>query len=75
MECDEVMVRLWEYLDQELGPEEASSVWEHLNECPGCLPVYCHSRALLELLHQQRYTGSAPPSLTAWVRQCFSPDA
>jgi anti-sigma factor (TIGR02949 family) len=74
MECDEVLIRLWEYLDQELGPEEASSVGEHLNDCPSCLPAYCHNRALLALLDRQRHSCSAPPSLIVWVRRCFSSD-
>jgi mycothiol system anti-sigma-R factor len=67
MECEEVLVRLWEYLDEELGPEEAEKVQAHLRRCRGCYPAYCCDRALLQLLARQRANGSAPPSLVASI--------
>jgi len=50
MECPEVRRCLWEYLDQELGAEEAASVHAHLRDCVRCRPAYCCDRALLDLL-------------------------
>jgi anti-sigma factor (TIGR02949 family) len=67
MECDEVLIRLWEYLDQELGPEEAQGVREHLHDCLGCRPAYQCSRALLDLLARQRTSCRAPRSLVLWM--------
>jgi anti-sigma factor (TIGR02949 family) len=69
MECRDVLVRLWEYLDQELRPEEAKAVEAHLRGCGGCYPTYCCDRALLELLARQRTICSAPPTLLFWVRE------
>jgi anti-sigma factor (TIGR02949 family) len=68
MECEEVLIRLWEYLDQQLGPEEVDSIRVHLSGCPGCYPAYCWDRALLHLLARQRANCSAPTTLIAAVR-------
>ena len=63
MECEKVLARLWEYLDQELGPEEAGLIQVHLDDCTGCHPVYCCHSALLRLLARQRANCTAPNSL------------
>ena len=63
MECEEVRIRLWEYLDQELGPEEATEVQAHIQWCRGCFPAFCRYRALLQLLARQRANCSAPAVL------------
>jgi anti-sigma factor (TIGR02949 family) len=75
MECEEVLIRLWEYLDQELGPEEAQSVREHLYSCIGCRPAYQCDRAFLALLARQRTACRAPRSLALWMRTGFSTQA
>jgi predicted anti-sigma-YlaC factor YlaD len=67
MECEAVVVVLWEYLDEELGPEEADAVSAHLRSCSRCRPGYCWDRALLQLLARQRAL-SASPLLLASVR-------
>jgi mycothiol system anti-sigma-R factor len=67
MECEEVLVRLWEYLDEELAPEEAEGVRAHLKGCSGCYPAYCCQRALIQLLARQRTNCSAPPALVTAV--------
>jgi anti-sigma factor (TIGR02949 family) len=69
MECEEVLLRLWEYLDRELGPEEAASVGRHLQSCSSCHPAYCCDRAFLALLARQRATCPAPRSLVMWVKK------
>jgi mycothiol system anti-sigma-R factor len=68
MECEEVLLRLWEYLDQELAWEEAEAVQVHLSKCARCYPAYCCDRALLQLLARQRTTCFAPPTLRVSVR-------
>jgi mycothiol system anti-sigma-R factor len=68
MRCEEVLLRLWEYLDQELAREEAEAVAVHLGYCGRCHPAYCWDRALLELLARQRATGAAPAGLVMSVR-------
>jgi mycothiol system anti-sigma-R factor len=69
MRCEDVLSRLWEYLDQELASEEASRVRAHLKDCPDCRPAYCCDRAFLELLSRQRSRCSAPVGLVFTVRQ------
>jgi anti-sigma factor (TIGR02949 family) len=71
MECEEVLIRLWEYLDQELGPEEARTVKGHLLSCPSCHPRYCRDRAFLALLARQRQRCSAPRSLVVRLRRAL----
>ena len=68
MECREVLSRLWEYLDEELGPEESRSVAEHLGRCLDCYPAHCCHRALLELLARQGDGWSAPATLITAIR-------
>jgi mycothiol system anti-sigma-R factor len=68
MECEEVLARLWEYLDRELGPEEARSVREHLFACYSCRPAYECDRAFLNLLSRLRTSSRAPQSLVRWMQ-------
>ncbi len=72
MECEAVVVLLWEYLDEELGPKEAEEVGAHLTRCPQCRPAYCCDRAFLQLLARQR-SLCAPPLLVASVRALLRP--
>jgi mycothiol system anti-sigma-R factor len=68
MECEEVLICLWEYLDEELRPEEAEAVAAHLRHCGACYPAYSCDRALLDLLARQRTASSAPPALVMSIR-------
>jgi anti-sigma factor RsiW len=68
MECRKVLVCLWEYLDEELRPEEAEAVAAHLCHCSACYPAYCCDRALLDLLARQRTACSAPAALVMSIR-------
>lgn len=69
MECEEVSSHLWEYLDEELEPEEADSIGEHLRECPWCRTAYCCRRAFLDLLARQRDTCMTPRTLMIRLRR------
>jgi hypothetical protein len=68
MRCEDVLARLWEYLDEELPRQEARAVCAHLTSCPHCHPAFCCDRAFLELLARQRWRCAAPVSLAAAVR-------
>lgn len=68
MRCEDVLTRLWEYLDQELAPEEVDVVRAHLRGCPRCHPAYCCDRAFLALLARQRSRCSAPLALMTSLR-------
>jgi mycothiol system anti-sigma-R factor len=68
MQCKEVLVHLWEYLDEELTREEAEAIAAHLRHCRECSPAYSCDRAFLELLARQRTACSAPTALLTLVR-------
>ena len=59
MECEAVLVVLWEYLDEELGSKEAEAVGSHVHQCPRCHPAYCRDRAFLEMLARLRHPAPA----------------
>jgi predicted anti-sigma-YlaC factor YlaD len=75
MECEEVLIRLWEYLDQELDPEEAQSIAEHLYGCLSCRSVCQCDRALLDLLARQRTSCRAPHLLVLRIHTRLSAPA
>ncbi len=72
MRCEEVLIRLWEYLDEELAPEEGESVRVHLKGCARCHPAYCCDRAFLALLARQRARCRAPAMLKIRVHQVIA---
>jgi mycothiol system anti-sigma-R factor len=67
MECEEVLFRLWEYLDRQVPPEEAYAIADHLGRCSGCYPAFCCDRAFLQLLARQRRSCSVPATLSQSV--------
>jgi predicted anti-sigma-YlaC factor YlaD len=70
MDCSEVVRRLWEYLDDELAPEEASAIGAHLGDCRCCRPAYKCDRAFLERLALCRLARpGAPASLLLRITQ------
>ena len=71
MECEEVLLRLWEYLDRELGPEEARNIGEHVYSCLKCGSAYRCDRAFLDLLARQRTSCQTPPWLMVWTHTSF----
>lgn len=48
--CDQVITRLWEYLDGALNDTQAGKIREHLEMCARCFPQYDFERAFLALL-------------------------
>lgn len=62
MPCEEVLARLWEYIDGELTPERTARIREHLDMCERCYPEYDFRRAFRVFLRRQVKTP-APPGL------------
>ncbi|MBA3656471.1 MAG: zf-HC2 domain-containing protein [Gemmatimonadaceae bacterium] len=50
MPCDQVISKLWEYLDGALDEARAGKIREHLEMCARCLPQYNFELAFLALL-------------------------
>lgn len=58
--CEEVMLRLWDYMDGELDHETTARVWEHLRLCECCFPHYDFQRAFRAFL--RRHDASPVPA-------------
>jgi predicted anti-sigma-YlaC factor YlaD len=61
MTCEDVLTRLWEYLDEELAPEEVRPVGAHLGSCPDCQEAYCCDRAFLSRIARLRWVRTPVP--------------
>ena len=60
-DCSEVLHRVYEYLDGEMGPEDTSHIRQHLEECGPCLREYDLDQ-MLKALVRRSCTGEAAPS-------------
>lgn len=60
--CDQVISRLWEYLDGALNETQAGKIREHLEMCARCFPQYNFERAFLALLKRNAHQP-VPPAL------------
>ena len=50
--CEQVLARLWEFLDGELEPGMEDAVRRHLEQCARCFPQYDFERAYAEMLRR-----------------------
>ncbi len=60
--CDEVLERIYEFLDGELTPEVDARIRVHLAECARCFPEFEHERVFLRFLEQHAQIERAPPA-------------
>lgn len=63
MPCEEVLARLYEFVDGELPADEQDAVRRHLEMCERCYPRYDFQRAWLEYERRMRDAVAAPASL------------
>ena len=68
MPCDQVIARLWEYVDGEI--EGGETVEAHLDICARCFPEYDFRRAYLRFA-QRTARQCIPPSLRTRVFQAI----
>jgi len=60
--CDQVIAKLWEYVDDEIVEDRRERVEAHLDICARCFPEYDFRRAYLRFV--QRASGQCiPPGL------------
>jgi anti-sigma factor (TIGR02949 family) len=52
--CDQVIAKLWEFVDGELNEEQAETVRAHLDICGRCFPQYNFQRAYKEFIRRSR---------------------
>ncbi len=55
MPCDQVISKLWEYLDDALDEVRTEKIREHLEMCARCLPQYNFELAFLALLKRNAH--------------------
>lgn len=60
--CDQVIIKLWDYLDGELTPETSAAMEAHLDACARCFPEFDFQKAYKEFVRETQF-GSVPPEL------------
>ena len=61
--CQEVLERLYEYLDGELTSERAAEVKGHLAACPPCAALTSFEHTFIRFLEARTRTRRAPDEL------------
>lgn len=62
-DCAEVVLRLFEFVDNEAGPEDRVSIKEHLDACGSCLREYERDLLLKSLVRRACEPEVAPRQL------------
>lgn len=62
-DCTEALLRLYEFLDGEIGPEDGAKIQAHLDECERCLRQYRMDQTLKEIVRRACSCEPAPPTL------------
>ena len=66
-DCADVILRLFEYVDNEAGPEDCATIKEHLDECGPCLREYERDLLLKSLVRRACHSERAPSALRMQV--------
>ncbi len=66
-DCSEVLLRVFEYLDGEMGPEDTHKIREHLDECGPCLSEYDLDVAVKALVRRSMTVEPAPAHLRTQI--------
>ncbi|MGO4598253.1 mycothiol system anti-sigma-R factor [Terrabacter sp. 2RAF25] len=71
-DCSEALLRVYEYLDGELGPEECAKIQAHLDECGPCLKEYDLDTTLKSLIKRSCECEQAPEALRMTIMSRIS---
>ncbi len=63
----QVLLRVWDYLDGRLAPEEMQSLRTHLDECAPCLRYELFQASYMKAMASRRATRGAPWHIRAKV--------
>ena len=63
IDCEEVMKKLWDYLDGELSPTKMQTIAAHIAMCARCYPQYQFERAFLEAIATAHRGVAAPAGM------------
>jgi len=62
-DCSEALLRVYEFLDGELGPSDCAKIAAHLDECGPCLNEYNLDTTLKALIKRSCSAERAPDTL------------
>jgi mycothiol system anti-sigma-R factor len=66
-DCSEFLLRIYEYMDGEMGPEENLRFQAHVRECPPCLKQHQVDQTVKGLIRRVEPTSVAPETLRASI--------
>jgi mycothiol system anti-sigma-R factor len=69
MPCDQVLERIYEFLDGELTDDVEARIREHLAVCGKCYPHFRHEEVFLRFIERRSTLLKAPPSLRRRIMQ------
>ncbi len=68
-DCSEALLRVYEYLDGEMGEGDVAKIKTHLDECAACLKQYHLDEALKAVIKRSCSGEAAPVELRATILQ------
>lgn len=71
-DCADVVLRLFEYVDQEAGQEDQQRIKQHLDDCSSCLREYERDLLLKEMVRRACHSEQAPQELRAQIMSRIS---
>ncbi|SOC55597.1 mycothiol system anti-sigma-R factor [Ornithinimicrobium cerasi] len=66
-DCADVVLRLFEFVDNETGPLDRDRIQEHLDECGSCLAEYERDLLIKALVRRACACEEAPPALRSQI--------
>ncbi len=75
IDCGEAEARLQDYLKQELTPELAAEVRDHLIRCKGCFGQARFEETLLQLMEARARRETCPGNLRDRIRSLLRAEA
>jgi mycothiol system anti-sigma-R factor len=66
-DCQEVLSRVYDFLDGEVGPADRERIAQHLDECGPCLRQYGLEQAVKALVHRSCGCEHAPETLRVQI--------
>ena len=66
-DCADVVLRLFEFVDNETGPLDRDRIQAHLDECGTCLAEYERDLLIKALVRRACVGEQAPPALRAQI--------
>jgi mycothiol system anti-sigma-R factor len=66
-DCSDVLLRLFEFVDNETGPLDRDRIQAHLDDCGSCLAEYERDLLLKALVRRACARQAAPPQLRAQI--------